>query len=164
MDWYPWVKLAHVVGAFGFVFAHGVSAFAAFRMRAERRPENVRSMMELSSMSFGIMYGSLLLLLVAGVIAGFIGDWWGSLWIWASIVLLLGIATAMYLVGTRYYIEVRHAVGQPVPQDAKDAPPPAAVSDEALASLLDSPRPHILATIGGIGLLLIVWLMVVKPG
>jgi len=34
MEWYPWVVLAHVIGAFGFVFAHGVSAFVAFRLRA----------------------------------------------------------------------------------------------------------------------------------
>lgn len=164
MDWYPWVVVAHVVGAFGFVFAHGVSAFAAFRMRADRRREQVSAMMSLSSMSFGVMYPSLLLLLVAGIAAGFMGDWWGRPWIWISIGLLLLIATAMYVVGTRYYIEVRHAVGMAVPQDAKDAPPPRAVSDAELADLLDSPRPMLLASIGGIGLAVIIWLMEMKPG
>ena len=41
MDWYPWIVLAHVIGAFGFILAHGVSAFVAFRIRADRRPEQV---------------------------------------------------------------------------------------------------------------------------
>ena len=31
-DWYPWVVTAHVIGAFGFVMAHGVSAIVAFRL------------------------------------------------------------------------------------------------------------------------------------
>ena len=34
IEWYPWIVLIHVIGAFGFVFAHGASAFAADRMRA----------------------------------------------------------------------------------------------------------------------------------
>lgn len=41
MEWYPWVVLAHVIGAFGFVFAHGVSAFVAFRLRAANGAEEV---------------------------------------------------------------------------------------------------------------------------
>jgi hypothetical protein len=64
-----------------------------------------------------LAYVSLLVILVSGVAAGFMGDWWGRPWIWISIGLLLAIATAMYLVGTKYYIQVRHAVGQSAPQD-----------------------------------------------
>lgn len=163
IDWYPWIVLAHVIGAFGFVLAHGVSAFVAFRIRADRRPEQVASMMDLSSASFAVLYPSLLLLLVAGIAAGFIRGWWGHLWIWVAIGLFMAIATAMYLFGTRYYIAVRHAVGKPAPQDPKDAPPPVPVSAEQLAELLDSRRPYLLAGIGGGGLTLIIWLMVVKP-
>jgi hypothetical protein len=75
MDWYPWVVLAHVLGAFGFVFAHGVSAFVAFRLRAARSPEQVTTLMGLSSSSLTLAYASLLVLLVAGIAAGFMGDW-----------------------------------------------------------------------------------------
>jgi len=163
-DWYPWIVLAHVIGAFGFILAHGVSAFAAFRMRADPRPETVATMLATSSMSFGLMYPSLLVLLVAGIAAGFIGDWWGSAWIWVSIGLLLAIATAMYLIGTTYYIRIRHAVDMPVPQDKKDAPPPVALPPDELAGLLASRRPELLAIIGGGGLVLLVALMVLKPG
>jgi hypothetical protein len=38
------------------------------------------------------------------------------------------------------------------------------IEPEALASRLDTRRPEILAVAGTIGLLLLVWLMVVKPG
>jgi hypothetical protein len=163
MDWYPWIVLAHVIGAFGFILAHGVSAFVAFRIRTDRRPEQVRAMMDLSSASLMVMYPSLAVLLVAGVVAGFARGWWGQLWIWAAIALLVAIATAMYVIGTRYYIEVRHAVGKASPQDGRDAPAPVPVSAEELAVLLDSRRPEALAAIGVIGLVLILWLMVVKP-
>lgn len=163
MNWYPWIVAAHVVGAFGFVLAHGVSAIGAFRMRADPRPENVAAIIGLSSASFGVMYPSLLLLLVAGVAAGFIGGWWGSLWIWAALGILVLILGVMYAYGTPYYIRVRHAVGISSPQDGKDAQPPVAAAPEELAGLLRSRRPEVLALVGGVGLLAIVWLMVMKP-
>jgi MFS family permease len=163
MEWYPWVVLAHVIGAFGFVFAHGVSAFVAFRLRATRTPEQVSTLMELSGSSLMLAYVSLLLILVSGVVAGFMGDWWGRPWIWLSIGLLIAIATAMYLVATKYYVQVRHAVGQPAPQDPKGTTFEP-VGPDALARLLDSRRPEWLAAIGGGGLTALVALMVLKPG
>jgi MFS family permease len=163
MEWYPWVVLAHVIGAFGFALAHGVSAFVAFRLRAARTPEQVTTLMDLSGSSIMLVYVSLLVILVSGVAAGFMGDWWGRPWIWISIGLLIAIATAMYLVGTKYYIRVRHAVGQPAPQDRKGATFEPMVPD-ALARLLDSRRPELLAAIGGGGLTALIALMVLKPG
>jgi hypothetical protein len=163
MDWYPWVVLAHVLGAFGFVFAHGVSAFVAFRLRSARTSEQVTTLMGLSSSSLTLAYASLFVLLVAGIAAGFMGDWWGGAWIWISIGLLLAIATAMYLVGTKYYVEVRHAVGLAAPQDPRGAAFEPTHPD-ALARVLDSRRPELLAAIGGGGLAALIALMVLKPG
>jgi hypothetical protein len=164
IDWYPWVVVAHVVAAFAFVLAHGVSAFVAFRLRGERRPDHVATLIGLSSMGISAMYPALLLLLVAGIAAGFMGDWWGHAWIWTSIGVLLAIAVAMYLLGTRYYISVRHAVGVAAPQDGRDAPPPTPASAAELETLLTSRRPEQLALIGGIGLAVLIWLMESKPG
>ena len=77
MDWYPWIVLLHVLGAFGFVFAHGASAFAAFRIRSERDPARVAALLDMSGTSLGLMYVSLLILLIGGIAAGFVGSWWG---------------------------------------------------------------------------------------
>ena len=159
IEWYPWIVLMHVVGAFGFVFAHGASAFAAFRMRSDRRPEAVSAMLGLSSLSLTVMYPSLLLLLVGGIWAAFAANLWGELWVWLSIAVLLGVAIAMYLVGTRFYMRVRQAVG--AGPSAANSPP---LGADELAVLLERPQPHLLGAIGGIGLLVILWLMVVKPG
>jgi hypothetical protein len=163
IEWYPWIVVTHVVAAFAFILAHGVSAFVAFRLRRERRPDHVATLIGLSSMSLSVMYPALLVLLVAGVIGGFAGAWWGRVWIWLSIGLLLAIATAMYLVGTRYYIAVRHAVGIAAPQDGARAGTFAEATPAELDALLTSRRPELLAVIGGVGLTAIIWLMEVKP-
>jgi hypothetical protein len=163
LDWYPWIVLLHVVGAFGFVFAHGASAFAAFRIRGERDPARVAALLDLSATSLGLMYVSLLLLLIGGIAAGFMGDFWGSLWLWIAIGVLVLVIGAMYPMGSLHYANVRRAVGQKAYGDAKDAPPPEPLSGPELEALLSSNRPFALAAVGGIGLLVIIWLMVMKP-
>ncbi|HET8587865.1 MAG TPA: DUF2269 family protein [Candidatus Limnocylindria bacterium] len=162
MDLYPWVVFLHVLGAFGFVMAHGASAFVSISMRRQASPERVAAMLNVSMLSIGMMYTSLLLLIVAGVIAGFMGSWWGQGWIWAAIGLLVLMLIFMYSMATNYYVQVRDAAGVPSGRGPKDAGPPVA-SPERLSELLDSTRPFTLAGVGGIGLLLIIWLMVVKP-
>jgi hypothetical protein len=163
MDWYPWVVLLHVVGAFGFVFAHGASAFAAFRIRGERDPARVAALLDLSATSLGLMYVSLVLLLIGGITAGFMGNFWGSLWLWIAIGVLVLVIGAMYPMGSLHYANVRRAVGQKAYGDAKDASPPEPLSGPELEALLSSSRPFALAAVGGIGLLVIIWLMVMKP-
>jgi hypothetical protein len=164
IDWYPWVVTTHVLGAFGFVLAHGVSAFAAFRLRRATDATEARLLLGLSSTSLSLAYGSLLLLLIAGVAAGFMGGWWGHAWIWISVGLLLVIAIAMYAVGTRYYVGVRQVLAADGP-GAMAADRLAGSTDTVdLARLLESPRASALAAIGGIGLALLVTLMELKPG
>jgi NADH:ubiquinone oxidoreductase subunit 2 (subunit N) len=161
---YPWWKFLHIAGAFGFVLAHGASAAVAFKLRTERSRERVRALVELSSYTLSVFYGSFVLLLGAGIVAGFLGKWWGFGWIWTSLALLLAITVLMYLLATPYYDRVRIAVGVPTYQQKKKgiAPGPEA-KDEELATLLSSPRPVVVALIGAVGLLIIVWLMVLKP-
>jgi hypothetical protein len=163
MNLYPWLVFLHVAGAFTFVLGHGASAMAAIRLRSERDPGRVRALLELSSASLTVAYVGLLLLLAAGIAAGFGGGFWGSFWIWASLALLVLISAAMYPLGSQYYAKVRNAVGLKSYQDKKDDPEPQPASAAELDALLTSSRPALLAAIGGGGLLVIVWLMVVKP-
>jgi len=163
MDWYPWIVLLHVLGAFGFVFAHGASGFAAFRIRSERDPARVAALLDMSGTSLGLMYVSLLILLIGGITAGFMGGYWGSLWIWVAIGVLVLVIGAMYPMGSQHYAKVRRAVGIKAYGDPKDAVPPEPLSGPELEAILSSSRPFALAAIGGIGLGVIIWLMVVKP-
>lgn len=161
MDIYPWIVLLHIVGAFVFAIAHGVSGFAAFAIRAARQDAGrVRALLELSGYSLGAMYVGLVLLLVGGIWAGIYANHFARGWIWAALGLLVLIAFAMYAMATRYYARVRQAVGLPSSLDRE----PAGVAPPAsLEALLDNRRPEALITVGGVGLLLILWLMVVKP-
>lgn len=164
MDWYPWIVLVHVIAAFAFVLAHGTSVFVALRLRGERDRDRVAALLDVSGTSIGLLYIALLVLLVAGIAAGIVGGHFGRLWIWVALGVLTVIIGAMYAIGTTYYIRLRKAVGAQLAQKPKPGePPPELATPEELAALLDSSRPYVLAAIGGIGLIVIVWLMALKP-
>ena len=160
---YPWIVFIHVAAAFGFAISHGVSVFASFRVRREREPERIRALLDLSLTGISFVYLSLLVLLIAGIAAGILGGHFGRLWIWVSLALLIGMIVTMYALASRYYAQVRHAVGLVSPFDKKGTPPPEPVSAPELDRLLDSSRPFAIAIVGLGGLLLILWLMLFKP-
>jgi len=159
---YGLVVFLHVVGAFAFVLAHGVSMLVSFRLRTERDRARQAHLLELSSIGVGLTYIGLTLLLVAGIAAGFLGDHWGRLWIWAALGTLAVVIAVMYAVATPFYGRMRMAAGVAVPEAVSartaDAPTP-----EELNRLATSTRPFWLAAVGGIGLLFIIWLMLAKP-
>lgn len=161
MELYPWIVLLHVVGAFLFVIAHGVSAFAAFAIRsAKTDPSRVRALLEMSGTSLGVMYIGLLMLLVGGIWGGIAGGHFARGWIWTAIIVLVVVTVAMYAMASRYYALVRNAVGLP---SMVDKEPTGSASPDELAALLTNRRPEALVTIGGVALLVLLWLMVLKP-
>ena len=153
---YRWWVFLHIVGVLGFSLSHGVSAFVSFRLRTEHNRGRIEALLGLSASSIIAMYVALLLLLAGGVLAGFGGNWWTQRWIWVSLGLLIVVMGLMYALATTYYRNVREAIkmrpsGAPM------------VSDEELASILMSPRPFVVAAVGAIGLLAILYLMIFKP-
>lgn len=163
MDLYPWLVLTHIVAAFGFALSHGVSVYTSFAIRRQRDPERIRALLELSSMAVSGMYVGLGVLLIAGIAAGIVGNWFGRGWIWAALGVLITVTVAMYAIASRYYAQVRSAVGLPSMNDKKGEPPPAPLGSGELAALLDTRRPEALAAVGFVGLVVILWLMVLKP-
>jgi hypothetical protein len=153
---YQWWVFLHIAGVFAFLVAHGVSVGVAFRLRRERDPRRIMALLDLSSWSISLMYIGILLLLTGGIVAGFVGDWWGSGWIWVSLGTLIVVIVSMYAVASGYYKRLRLIVGAMA--DGSQA-----VSEEQLAGLLEGPRPWILAVIGFGGLLFILYLMLFKP-
>lgn len=160
---YRVIVFLHVAGSFAFVFAHGVSATVAFKLRSEKGAERVRALLDLSSYSYGLMYGSLLLLLLAGIAAGFMGSFWGKGWIWTSLVILILTAVFMYVRGTNYYSAIRKAAGLPYFANGKAQPAVTPQSDAEISSLLTTGRAAELAGVGGLALLVLIWLMLFKP-
>jgi hypothetical protein len=163
VDIYPWLVFTHIAGAFFFVLAHGVSAWASLQIDNERDPARIRALLELMSTSLTGTYVGLLFLLIGGIWAGISGGHFGRGWIWAALGLLIVIGVGMYLLGTRYYGTLRAAVGLRTMQTPKDAPDPVPVGQAELDAILARSPSRALAGIGYGGLGLILFLMVLKP-
>lgn len=156
------IVVAHVIGAFIFVAAHGASMVVSFRLRSAREPERVRELLDVSMLGVSAMYVGLLILLAAGIAAGFTGEFWDDAWLWISIGILVVILAVMYAVAAPFYGRMRAASGDPrFAERAAKFKPPATPAD--LDGLATSTRPYWLAGVGGIGLAVIIWLMVAKP-
>jgi hypothetical protein len=158
---YDYIVLLHVLGAFIFALAHGVSVAVSLRLRAVRSREQVAALLDLSQLAVGGLYVGLLLLLIGGVWAGFAGDHWGGLWIWVALGILVVIVVAMYAIATPFYAKMRVAAGassNPAMTERYGE-----IGPDELTAMAASSRPIWLTLIGGIGLVVIVWLMVVKP-
>jgi hypothetical protein len=155
---YPWFVLAHLVGLVLFAVCHGASAFMAFRLRGERDPVVVDALLKVGGLSVGPMYIGLLLLGVGGLGAAAAGNRWSEPWIIASIVVFVVVLVLMWAVASPYYMGLRKAFEDRAP-DGRPTIEPA-----ALATMLDTRRPEILAAVGTTGLVVLVWLMVIKPG
>jgi hypothetical protein len=161
-EFYSWFVFLHLIGLVVFAAGHGVNMLAAFRIRTQRDARAVAAGLEASSAALGLVYVGLLLLIVGGLAAAWAGEQFGKPYIIASIVVLIVVIAAMYMIATPYYGRVREAVGLRPAKGATE--PAAAVGEEELARLLDTRRPETLLVVGGVGLLVLIWLMVLKPG
>lgn len=151
-----WWVFLHIAGAFGFLISHGVSVYVTFRLRREREAPRVSQLLELSASTIPLMWASIGLLMLGGIVAGFTGGFWGQGWIWAAILVLVAITAAMYAVATPW-------VGRLRTISAAMAEGTEAVSQDQYEEILHSSRPYTIAAIGFVGLLLILYLMIFKP-
>lgn len=162
---YPWLVYLHVLATLTFLFAHGVTSIVAWRLRGVPDPATARAWLGLYAAGryFALFYGSLLILLLSGVVTGFMGKWWGEGWIWLSLALLVGIIIGMYVLGTAHYSKLRRALGMPWfdGRQAHPAEPPAPAAE--IEALLAKSPALALTLIGFGGIALILWLMMFKP-
>ena len=100
---------------------------------------------------------------LAGLIAGFMGKWWGRGWIWASLVLFLAMYIFMNVVASQYYSQVRKVVGLEYRDGMKEHAPVDAASPAEIDALLTNSMPVLLAATGFGSIVIITWLMIFKP-
>jgi hypothetical protein len=160
---YQWIVLLHIVGAFIFVLSHGVAVYMAFELPKQRDSRRIVALLDLSSASLNGLYVGLLLLLVGGIWAGIDRGWFAFGWIWAALVVLVAITVAMYAIATPYFKRLRLALGQRVMGMAKDAPDPVPLAEAEILAIAAKPPAVLLSAVGAGGLLIILWLMVLKP-
>ena len=150
-----WIVYRHILGALAFMMAHGVSAVVVIRLRSERDPATVRLLLGLSKMTLPAVYLSLLLLIVAGVWAGIdLGAFnSGQMWLWTAVGLLVLVFIVMFAMVSPTFYRTRDLLGDgSVPVDPTE-----------LDRRLSSSRPLVGVVLAIIGILVILWLMVLKP-
>lgn len=159
----PWIKFLHIAGAFLFVAGHSVSMAMVFRLRHEREAERMKALLDLSAGSLGVAGTGLLVLLVAGIVGGIVGGHFGQAWIWVSLVLLIVIGGLMTPLAGIHFSQLRVALGIRTRNLKPDDPDPVPRPLDEVLAMTRSRRPDFAALIGGVGLLVILWLMTFKP-
>jgi len=157
------IVLIHVLGVLLFVLANGVSVAVLLRMRTERDPAALRTLLDLSRRSLVWASVGLVIWFLGGIVAGFSGNWWtsGRYWIWASLVVAVVITGLMTPMGRIYLNRVRVAVGVDPRTGAYNTQ--AQVDPAEVAAAVDSGQPALVAAIGLVGLVVLLWLMMAKP-
>ena len=152
-----WVVL-HILGVASFLLAHGVSMFALYRLRAlDLDRGRIVDTITFSGATAKPMYLSLIVLTVAGFVAGYQGKWLDDWWIWIAVAVLVATTALMTLIAKPYFKRISAACAMRpsgVPR----------TSDEELSELVGSSTTHLITAIGAGGLAIIIWLMVTKPG
>jgi hypothetical protein len=145
--------LGHVVGALLFVGGHGVSVVIAFLLPKEEDGTRASTYLRMSTISVYPMQAGLGLLIASGVALGFLGGWWGRLWIWLALDLLLATMALMFAMSLPNYHVVRDRLNEMGPS----------AWDAEQRALVTFRRAVILMVVGTASLLAIVGLMVFKP-
>lgn len=158
------IVFVHLLGVFLFLGAHGVSAAVLFRLRGERDPLALRTLVDLSARTFPAMGVGAAIFFFSGILAGFSGNHWtsGRWWLWVSLGVVIVVGALMTPLGRIYVNRVRTALG--IDPDGKT--PPGALSDVdpvAVEQAIASGRPMLLAAIGVGGVVVLSWLMMFKP-
>jgi hypothetical protein len=159
----PAIKFLHVAGAFLFVAGHGVSMAVAFRVRQERDAARMLGLLDLSGWSLNLTLVGLLVILISGILSGIVGGWFGQLWIWAAIVLLVVIGGVMTPLAGSYMSRLREGLGQRTRNQKAGDADPTPLPMEQVVALAQSRAPETTAIVGIGGFLIILWLMMFKP-
>ena len=152
-----WVFL-HIVSVAVFLACHGGSMFVAYRIRqvgGDR--EKIADLLTFSGTTVRPMYMSLGALTLFGLLAGVKGQWFHYWWIWAAIIILVVSTGLMTAIARPYFKRITAACA------VRPSGVPRA-SDEELAELLSGPTTNLVSAVGVLGLAVILYLMVMKPG
>src|SRR2546426_12518835 len=90
---YRWIPFIHIASVLGLLLVHPVTV--AFHLKEERVDLRIRELLEVSEAASVLRWIFFALVVVSGVVLGFLGSWWGSAWIWAALVLFAVIAVVM---------------------------------------------------------------------
>jgi cytochrome c553 len=154
---YQWIRFLHIASGIGFVALHGTSIAVLHANRNEASRTRLEAALDFSGRTTTAMYGSLVAVVGTGL-------WMGldrtalfrESWYWLSLGLLAATGIAMWFVAKPFTTRLRSAC------EIRPSGVPR-VSDAELRQILRSWRPNVIAAIGAIGLVGILYLMVFQP-
>lgn len=141
---YRWIVFIHIASVLGLLLVHPVTV--AFHLKQERVDVRIRELLEVSEAASRLRWIFFWLVIGSGILLGFLGSWWGSIWIWIALVIFVLIGVVMNRYGGRTIDEIA---------DTRD--------DTEMERLLTRFNPWILAVTGTGGLLFVLYLMMFKP-
>lgn len=158
-----WLVFVHVLAAIAFFLFHGVSAFMALRVRKETDFARIRALLDFSASTMLPMVASFLLMGLTGIILPFFVHIWDHVYIWLSIVLILGVAIYMAVFNESHYKQLRRMVGLPYMKGNKEYPAEPPCSQEEVEGFIKGINVTPLA-VAGFGVpSIVLWLMIFKP-
>ena len=131
-----WLVFLHVLAAIAFFLFHGTSAAMAFGIRKETDFARIRAMLDLSGSTIGGMAIALGVMGLTGLVMPFLIHIWDKIYIWASIVLMLGSVVYMAMFNETHYKQLRRLVGLPYMKGSKNMPAEPPSSPEEVAALI----------------------------
>ncbi len=158
-----WLVFAHVLGAFVFILGHGATSFAMFQIRRETDAVRVRALIDVSDRGLLATWSGFVVMLAAGIWAGFTAERWGEGWLWTAVGVLIAMYLLMSVFGRTYFERVRAAAGAATFKGIRRVEPVEPSEAADLPAVLASGRPWLLTIIGLGGWGFILWLMMFKP-
>jgi len=156
---YAWVVYLHVTVVFIFLIQHGAEIISTFELREQKEPDGIFAtysfMPDNNSRNLRITYS---LIIITGVVAGFMVPWWRQGWMWTA----LGLMIVMWIVMNRVGGSYLNAVDAITDHAVKNKDDKTAIN-KFRSDLKARREPEIMTVISVIGGLIILWLMMFKP-
>lgn len=159
----PWLVFLHTLSALTMFLAHGASIAMALKLRTEADLERIRALLDLSMSSVGVMFISFLAMGLTGLIMPFILNIWNKGWVWASIILMVGVFMHMVFMNDKRFKHLRRMVGLPYMIGGKHFPAEPAASQSEVEAYIKNMKVTDLVIVGYGIPVIVLWLMVFKP-
>jgi hypothetical protein len=158
-----WLVFLHVLASFSFFLLHGASAAMAFQLRKETNLDRIRAMLDLSQSTIGGMAVSFFIMGLTGVAMPFLIQLWDRVYIWTSIVLMIGTMVYMAVFNEKHYKQLRRLVGLPYMIGGKHMPAEPASSPDVVDAHIKNTGVVGLVLSGAVVPAIVLWLMIFKP-
>jgi hypothetical protein len=146
---YAWSVFLHILAAFVFFFAHGVSMAVAFLLPKERDANNTKLLLDISEITIMPLMVGMVLLLITSLHMGAAAKWWFAGWWWISIVVFFVMIVWMTWYSRKYYSPIRKALGMKYMTGVgTHNPPEESAGMDEVQHLIAKTNPHLLSTVG----------------